>query len=336
MNPILIESYRGETLESFHRGVVCIVNEKGNIIASLGDPTQICYPRSTLKLFQHVPLLMSDAIEKYGITEEEIAVMCGSHNGEEAHLEAVTSILAKADVDVKDLGCGAHMPELREDRINLYSKNEKPSHLHNNCSGKHAGFLLYCKHKGYDLRTYLNPDHPLQVEIKEVCANLYEFPIDKLQLGRDGCSAPVYSLPVYNQALAYKNLVQPPAKYAKALEQIVEACCNNPFMVAGSKRYCSALMDVAGDRLVAKTGADGVYCIGLKKQKWGIAIKIDDGQMGPQYLVAQNILQQIGLLNNEECVKLSNYSEEKLINFSKLTIGLKKPSDKLKHLEIGS
>jgi len=336
MNPILVEVFRGETRESFHRGVVCIVDEQGNTIAGLGDISQICYPRSTLKLFQHIPLLLSGAVEQYNITLEEIALMCGSHNGEERHWALANRILEKAGLTPNALQCGAQMPERTFDRIALYSKGKKADALHNNCSGKHAGFLLYCKFKGYDLNSYLDPDHPLQQEIKQVCADVYEYNMSDMTLGIDGCSAPVFSIPVYNQALAYKNLVSNNAKLAKyqsAFELIVRACTSHPFMLGGSKRYCTELIENAGNQVIGKTGADGVYCLGLKSKKWGISVKIDDGKMGPQYTVVQSLLSQLGMLNEQETKALSRFEKTENFNFSDRKTGFTQPSRALVELK---
>jgi L-asparaginase II len=324
MNPILVDVFRGKTRESFHRGVVCIVDENGNTVAGLGDISQICYPRSTMKLFQHIPLLMSGAVDAYDLGLEEIAIMCGSHNGEELHVDMANSILLKAGLPKSVLQCGPQLPERYADKVDLFSKGLKPHSLHNNCSGKHAGFLLYCHYKGYDLNTYLDPEHPLQKEIKQVCADIYEFNIDDMHLGIDGCSAPVYTIPVYNQALAYKNLVSKnPAlvKYHEALETIVKACSDFPYMLGGDKRYCTELIEIASARLIGKTGADGVYCLGLKDRKWGIAIKIDDGKMGPQYTVMQTVLAQLGILSENECKALAKFERTENFNFSNRLTG---------------
>lgn len=332
-NPILIESIRGKTLESFHRGVICVVNEEGEIVFSIGDEQQICYPRSTMKLFQHLPFLQSEEFKKVNLTPSQLAVMCGSHNGEIEHQKEAESILKLGGLKMNQLQCGGQMPELTKDRVELYKSGANPNHLHNNCSGKHAGFLLYCHLKGWSLENYLDPEHPLQQEIKQVVADLYEYPIEKLAMGRDGCSAPVYSMPIYNQAVSYKNLVSPKgtcSKYFESLQKIVEACTQHPFMVAGNKRYCTQLMEVAGEQVVAKTGADGVYCMGLRKKGWGVSIKIDDGTMGPQYIAAQHLLEKFINLSSDACEKLKEYHTEERYNFSKRHVGRFNASQKLK------
>ena len=324
-NPILVRSFRGEVLESFHRGVVCVVNQMGEIIYSEGDSQQLCYPRSALKFFQQIPLLSKNAQEEFNLTLEEIAILVGSHNGEEKHVETVLNILNKGGFTENDLECGPQMPSLKKDAIAMYQKGEKARKIHNNCSGKHAGFLLLCKLLKLNHKNYINPEHPVQKIIAETCARYHEYPLDKMQTGIDGCSAPIFAFPVYNQALAYKNLVWAkhfPENEQAACKLISEAVTSYPFMVAGSSRYCTELMETTGKKIIGKTGADGVYCLAIPEHKLGICIKIDDGKMGPQYLVAQNLLYKSGLLTDEENSKLSHYAVQEQKNFGKSTTGI--------------
>ena len=330
MNPILLESIRGNTVESFHRGVVCIVNDKNEIIYSLGDVNQIAFPRSAMKLFQHIPFLMSN----YGqeIKDKELAIMCGSHNGEKKQTNLTKEILEKYNLSPNQLKCGAQLPELKEDKIELYKNNELPTALHNNCSGKHAGFLSYSNLSGKNIDSYLDKNHPLQQEILEICAAFYEYKKEDINIALDGCSAPIFSFPIFNMAIAYRNLVSPSgelSKYQQACQRIVKACTKHPYFVGGTKRYCTQLMEIAGDRVVGKTGADGIYCIGLIKEKIGIAIKIDDGKMGPQYHVAHSLLKQLGILRNEELKALKEFENPEILNYAKNKVGELKIADKL-------
>lgn len=323
-NPILVEVWRGEKLESFHRGVVCVVNREGKVIYSEGDIQQICYPRSALKYFQVLPLLESDAADHFGFTTEEIAVMCGSHNGESEHLRVVSSILEKAGIDKSYLNCGPQYPTHKKDIIPLYKKDLAPEHIHNNCSGKHAGFLAMSKFLNADLRSYLEPEHPVQKLIKTVASEMYEYPEEQMHTAVDGCSAPIFSIPVYNQALAYMNLVHP-NKFSetrtKACKRVVDAISSYPFMVAGSQRYCTDLMEKCGNKIVGKTGAEGVYCLSVKDTITGCAIKIDDGKMLPQYNVAQKFVEATGLIDKDVLASLEHYLSEPLKNYNKIPTG---------------
>lgn len=324
INPILVEVIRGDVLESFHRGSICIVNESGDIIFSKGNVQQICYPRSAMKLLQVIPLIVNGGIQQFNLTPKEIAVMCGSHNAEAEHLETVRSILQKIGCNEDDLNCGAQYPTYKKDADEMLIQGMKPGPIHNNCSGKHAGMLASCKLLGTDIKNYLHAEHPAQQEIRKVCALFYEYPEVEMTIALDGCSAPIFSIPVYNQALAYKNLVSAKkfgAAYEDACMIIINAISAYPQMIAGTKRYCTDMMKITAPRVIGKTGAEGIFCMAFTKEKIGICIKIDDGKMLPQYNVAQALLEASGLFNEEQLSPIHHYRQQEIKNFSKLITG---------------
>lgn len=331
---MLVQHTRGGIPESFHRGVVCVVNEEGKVIHSAGDIQQVCYPRSALKYFQHIPLITSGAFDHFGFTLKELAIMCGSHNGEEMHVEASRGILKKIGLDETHLGCGAQQPTHKSDYLRLIHQGQEPGAIHNNCSGKHSGFLAWCVYHNQPTENYLSPEHPLHQEIRKVTALFHEVQESELVCGVDGCSAPIFAMPVYNQALAYKNLTAPQKfgdeKLNRACTMILEALATYPEMVAGSKRYCTDLIRETKGRIIGKTGADGIYNIALPDRQWGICIKIDDGRMGPQYNVAQEVLQLLGLLSESEKTKLHHYLECENRNFAGNFTGYTIVTDALK------
>lgn len=332
MNPILVEVYRGGLLESFHRGVVCVVNEQNEIIFSLGDTEQLCYPRSAMKLLQVIPLIVNGGVEKFNFTLEEIAVMCGSHNAESEHLRVVNSILQKIGLSPDNLNCGVQYPSSKKDANALIKADVKPHHIHNNCSGKHAGMLATCVLMNWPTEDYINPNHPLQKAIREICSLMYEYPEQKMITALDGCSAPIFSVPVKNQAIAYKNLVSNnhlPDVVKEACEVVVKAVSAYPFMVAGSKRYCTDMMQVTAPQIIGKTGAEGIFCMTFTEQKLGVCIKIDDGKMLPQYNVAQALINASGLFNEDELAPLQHHLQAPITNFNKLTTGEIKVSEQL-------
>jgi L-asparaginase II len=330
-NPILVEVYRANVLESFHRGAICVVNENNEIIFSKGNVEQICYPRSAMKFIQVLPLLVLGGIEKFGFTLQEIAIMCGSHNAEQEHLTVVESILSKIGLNKNDLFCGPQYPSSKRDANNLIKADKKPEHIHNNCSGKHAGMLALCQLINAPIQDYINPNHPIQQLILEYVEKIYEYPKEKMVTALDGCSAPIYSIPVLNQAIAFKNLVSNDyeEKLANACKIVMEAVSKYPFMVAGSKRYCTDMMQITAPQIIGKTGAEGIFCLSLPKQKIGVCIKIDDGKMLPQYNVAQAFVEATGLFSQETLKPLHHYLQEPLINFNKFTVGEIKAIDGL-------
>lgn len=330
-NPVLVEVYRANVLESFHRGVICVVNENNDVIFSKGNVEQVCYPRSAMKFIQVLPLIALGGIEKFGFTLEEIAVMCGSHNAEQEHINTVESILAKIGLNRNDLFCGPQYPSAKNEANALIKQDKKPEHIHNNCSGKHAGMLALCQLINVPITDYINPNHAIQQLILEYVAKIYEYPRAKMVTALDGCSAPIYSIPVINQAIGFKNLVSNnyDEKLANACKIMIEAVGKYPFMVAGSKRYCTDMMQITAPKIIGKTGAEGVFCMSLPEQKLGVCIKIDDGKMLPQYNVAQAFVEATGFFNQETLKLLHHYLQETLTNFNKFTVGEIKAVDGL-------
>ncbi len=320
MNPILVELSRGGITESFHRGVICVVDDSGKIIYSKGDTSQVCYPRSALKYLQHIPLIAQGIADHFKISDQELALMCGSHNGEDTHVQTVRSLLQKIGYSENELQCGSQNPSRKSDWIQLIKSGDFAKAVHNNCSGKHAGFLAFNAFHHLATQEYLSPQFSLQTQIKDTIARFAELDSQKLHAGIDGCSAPTYALSVYHQALMYKNLISPnaniPLEEQNAAKRIVNAVAAFPEMVAGTKRYCTDLMRVTQGRIIGKTGADGVYCLSIPEKKWGISIKVDDGKMGPQYQIAQALLTHLELLNPEEAQMLDPYQEFDIPNFA--------------------
>ena len=319
-NPVLVNHTRGGIVESFHRGVVCVVDENGRIVTAVGDVQQVCYPRSALKLFQHIPLITSGAFDHFGFTLKELALMCGSHNGEAMHVETARGILAKIGLGEEVLGCGAQQPTHKKDFVTLIKANQEPGSIHNNCSGKHSGFLAWCKFHNESTENYLSAEHPLHKEIKRITALFHEMDEQDLITGLDGCSAPIFAMPVLNQALAYKNLLFPEKFGNESLDRacalIREAVTTYPEMVAGTKRYCTDLMRVTKGKVIGKTGADGVYSMAIPQKGLGICIKIDDGRMGPQYNVAQQVLEMLNMFSEVEKTELKAYLVNENKNFA--------------------
>lgn len=337
-NPILVEVYRANVLESFHRGAICVVNENNEVIFSKGNVEQICYPRSAMKFIQVLPLLVLGGMEKYGFTLQEIAIMCGSHNAEQEHITVVESILSKIGLDKNNLCCGPQYPSSKRDANQLIITNKKPEHIHNNCSGKHAGMLALCQLMNAPIHDYIHSDHAIQQLILEYVEKVYDYPKEKMVTAMDGCSAPIYSIPVLNQAIGFKNLVsnQYDEKLANACKIVIEAVSKYPFMVAGSKRYCTDMMQITAPQIIGKTGAEGIFCMSLPEQKIGVCIKIDDGKMLPQYNVAQAFVAATNLFSDEVLATLHHNIQEPLINFNKFTVGEIKAVDGLfDGLEIG-
>lgn len=322
-NPILVNIVRGELTESFHRGSFCVIqNEK--TIHSAGNIVALIYPRSALKFFQVLPLLLLGGKKIFRFTDAEIAVMCASHNAEPYHLNLVNSILKKIGCNPSDLACGAHLPMHEKSSLALLNSNTKPTAIHNNCSGKHAGFLALAVLNGFDKKTYLNPDSDVQLLVQNTMTDFFGYALEQNPAALDGCSAPVYAMPLKVLSAGFQRLAQPTNPddpYRNALQILKKSIPRHPKAVAGTGRYDTELMKIAEGNILAKVGAEGIFGIACLRENIGIAIKIDDGKMFPQYSVAQQILSDLGIFNKEQLRTLEHWKTAEIRNWNKTKTG---------------
>jgi L-asparaginase II len=243
----------------------------------VGDAWGYAYARSSAKPFQVVPLILSGAADALGLTDEELAVACASHNAEEPHLGAVGSILKKARLSEEDLQNGAHPPLYAPAAAALARRGEQPKSIHGNCSGKHAAMLAVCVHEGWEIDSYRDPDHPLQRWILAIVGRFCGLESDEILLGGDGCGVPAFGMPLKNLATGFARLATSdnlPDDLAEAAGRIRRVMREHPYMVAGTGRFDTAVM--GGTDLVSKSGAEAVYGAG-SPEGWGLALKISDG-----------------------------------------------------------
>jgi L-asparaginase II len=243
----------------------------------VGDAGGFAYARSSAKPFQAIPLILSGAAGALGLTDEELAVACASHNAEEPHLAAVRSILQKARLSEGDLQNGAHPPLYAPAAARLARSGEEPKPIHGNCSGKHAGMLAVCVHEGWETGSYRDPDHPLQRWILEIIARFCGLEREEILSGGDGCGVPAFGMPLENLATGFARLATGenlPDDLTEAAGRVRRVMREHPYMVAGTERFDSAVM--SSTDLVSKSGAEAVFCAG-SPEGWGIALKISDG-----------------------------------------------------------
>ncbi|HZV93386.1 MAG TPA: asparaginase [Caldimonas sp.] len=293
MNPVLVEALRGGVRESAHRGAVAVVDADGHVVATIGDIERPIFPRSAVKVLQALPLVESGAADRLNLGDEELAVACASHNGEPEHVAVVARMLAKAGLDAGALECGAHWPYREKVQRDMARAGIEPSALHNNCSGKHAGFLcVACQlasqpGAGVDrsgLRRfaagYVGPAHPVMREVTASLQAATGFDLDQAARGTDGCSIPTFAIPLRHLALAFARVgtgAHWPAGRAAAAQRLRVAVARHPFMVGGSDRFDTRVMQRLGERVFCKVGAEGVFCAALPGRGLGVAIKMDDG-----------------------------------------------------------
>ncbi len=279
-NPILVEVTRGARVESRHRGAVAVLDADGDVVLSLGDVERPIFPRSAVKAIQALPLIESGAAERWGLTDAEIALACASHSGEPAHVAGATAMLAKAGRDETCLECGTQWPMGEAPSRALAAAGQRPTSLHNNCSGKHAGFVCLACGLGEEPRGYIGAEHPVQRAVRGALEDLTGAPHTPDRLGIDGCSIPSYAVPLSALARGFARFgagLGMGAERARAAARIRKAVAAHPFMVAGTGRLDTRLMERLGERAFTKTGAEGVYCAALPELGLGIALKCDDG-----------------------------------------------------------
>ncbi len=325
---ILAEVIRGETVESVHRGHLIILDGSGETIANIGNPEIVTFIRSSAKPFQVLPFLSSGGAERFGFSENEIALACGSHSGEPMHTELAAKMLEKAGFGESDLRCGAHAPFDEKRGEEMIRADEKPTQLHNNCSGKHAAMLAFAKHIGADAKTYESPENPVQRNILELFSDFTETPLDEIKIGIDGCAAPNFAVSLKAMAKAQAKLICPPENFdenlKKACRQIVAAMTNHPQLIGGSHRLDTLMMQAGRGKFISKIGAEGVWLCGvLPSEKWknglAIALKIEDGDdKRARAVVSIEVLRKLGILSAED---LKDYSPFPIKNRRNETVG---------------
>jgi L-asparaginase II/alkylhydroperoxidase/carboxymuconolactone decarboxylase family protein YurZ len=324
-----VRVWRGDEIESLHSVVAAIVDVDGRMVARHGDPTRRAWLRSSAKPIQLLPLVEEGLVEEYGFGDEELAVMAASHNAESFHLAAVRGILEKAGLAEGMLRCGAHEPMSALAAEELRGRGEKPTPIHNNCSGKHAGMLAVCRAKGWPLDTYLDADHPLQRRIWTLLAELAGMAPEDVGRAVDGCGVVTFALPVEAMARVWATLAAGDARRGtgreKAIGRIFDAMAAHPDLVAGTGRIDTDLLRRAGDRLIVKTGAEGVFCASLRAgnggEPIGLALKVVDGAKRAQDPALMALLEELGVLDSTADPVLEAHARPRLTNRTRTTVG---------------
>ncbi len=323
-NPVLVEVTRGALVESRHRGMVVAVDGEGKVVLALGDVGAAVFPRSACKAMQALPLVESGAADAYGFGNRELALSAASHSGEDLHAELAASMLARAGRDARALECGAHWSFDQNPLIHQARTLARPTALHNNCSGKHAGFVCAACHSGMETAGYVGYDHPLQQEIRGIMEGLTGAVLAHDNCGTDGCSIPTYAVPLQSLADGFGRMLTgrglQPVR-AQASRRIIAACMAEPFYVAGTRRFCTRLMEVAPGRIFAKTGAEGVYCALLPEQGISIAVKCEDGASRAAESMVAATLARFFPADSEARLALLALANHTMRNWNRMVVG---------------
>ena len=343
------ELTRGKTVESIHHAAIVVVAANGELLAWYGLPDAVTFLRSSAKPFQVLPFVEGGGLQAFGLTQRELAVMCASHSGTDEHVKVVRGIQKKAGISESELLCGIHTPGDEATVLAMRQRNEEPTAVRHNCSGKHTGMLAFTRFSGTASANldYIDPRHPIQQTILKTFAEMCDLPVEQVALGADGCSAPNFAVPLRNAALAFARLadptagaVRPVSEYSRtriaACREIFSAMTSHPDMVGGPGRFDTRLMQAGRGLIVSKGGAEGYQGIGLLPGSLGpgspavgIALKIADGDARGKArpAVALEVLRQLGALSPDQLAELADMGPSlPVTNWRKILVGQAYPT----------
>ena len=329
-NPILAKTLRGDVVENRHRGAIAVCDPNGRLVHSWGDVDALVYPRSSIKALQALPLVETGAADHFELSGAELALACSSHNAEPTHTTAIHNWLTRIDLDEDALECGAHPPLHDKSAEALLIGHVKPGRIHNNCSGKHTGMLTTARFLGEKTLGYIEREHPAQQRWFDALGEMADVDMRALPWSYDGCGIPVIAMPLKSMATAFARLATPddlPAGRGVAIDRITTAIATNPFMVAGTGRLCTEIMELTGRRVLVKTGADGVFTAALHDQSLGVALKIDDGTREAAEVTVLAVLKRLGALHADEQEALAKRCRMPITNTRGVLTGYREPSE---------
>ena len=331
-NPLVVEAMRGALVESAHRGAGAVVDVDGRVAMVFGDADRPVYPRSAVKALQALPLVASGAADTLSLSDKEIALACASHSGSEDHVATARAMLAKAGRDDRALECGAHWPLGENEARALARSGRAPTALHNNCSGKHAGFICLSCAMGVDPHGYVAPDHAVQREVRASIEAVTGARLSEDMCGVDGCSVPTCAVPLVALARGFARLgtgrgLSPERRDAAA--RIRSAVAAHPVTVAGRGRFDTEMMSLLGARVFTKSGAEGVFCAALPEAGLGLAVKADDGAGRAAQVMIAALIQRFGGFDDETSARFTRFVRPRLSNWNGVEVGLLHPAGPL-------
>ncbi len=322
--PLQIEVTRGDLVESVHLASGAVVDAQGGLVHAWGGIAAPVFSRSAIKPLQALPIVETGAAERFAFSDRELSLACASHGGEPVHVETVMALLERLGLGPENLECGSHLPLHEPSAHALIAAGEPAIAVHNNCSGKHTGMLAHVMHKGESPAGYIRPDHPAQQRVQAVLEDMTGLDLSRAPRGTDGCGFPQFGMPLRSLALAMARMADPSSlspERREAIRRIFRAMAAEPFMVAGSGRFCSAVIAQTEGRVIAKTGAEGVYMAALPGQGLGIALKVHDGAPRAGSVALGAILRLLGALGDKDWAKLRDYVQPTLLNRAGMKVG---------------
>ena len=325
MSEALVAISRGPLVENIIRGDIVVVGADGKVSASVGDPHKVTFMRSAAKPLQTSAGIECGAIDAFSIPEEGIAVMCGSHIGDDTHVRVIEDILQRLGLSEDDFTLGPALSmshRLEQERL---LQGVPPRKIYNNCSGKHSCMLAMCRYLALNYSAYQVISHPVQQLILNTVAEYAEMRPKEIILGVDGCGVPVFAMPLVQMAVAYLNLCNPKVRLqgtrSLAAQRIITAMGHYPEMVAGKGQFCTELIQTTKGRIIGKLGADGIYCCAPVDGNCAISLKIEDGNMQALSIVMMSVLRQLDLLTEEEWHALEKFASRDNYNCQQDKVG---------------
>ena len=332
MDEILVKVYRKDTIESIHPGAIVVVDSSGKLLYSVGDPNFVTFLRSSAKPLQALVVVESGAAEAFGLTQQEIAIISGSHNGEKKHVRIVRNILKKIGLNKNYLQCGTHVPHYYT-ALGITPPKKRFSSLQHNCSGKHAGMLAVCVYEGWSLKNYLNPRHPVQRLILKKISELCECPERRIKIGIEGCGAPTFALPLKKMAIGFSKLKSFRSKNqltSQSLQVLADSMWRYPEMVSGRGRLDYQLALASKGNILAKAGAEALHCAVILDRGYGLSVKILDGSRRALAPASIEVYRQLGVLNQRQIRDLGDYVSPSLYTHQGKKVGFLKADFKLR------
>ena len=327
-----VKVYRKATIESIHHGAVAVVDSSGKLLYSAGNPNFVTFLRSSAKPLQALVVVESGAAEAFGLTQQEIAIISGSHNGEKKHVGVVRSILKKVGLGRDHLQCGTHVPHYYT-ALGISPPKKRFSPLQHNCSAKHAGMLVVCVYEGWDLKNYLNPRHRLQKLILKKISELCEYPVRKIGMGMEACGAPTFALPLKNMAVGFSKLSSFRAAgelTSQSLQVVADSMWRYPEMISGRGRFDYQLAVASKKNILAKAGAEALHCGVVLDKGYGVAVKILDGSRRAVAPASIEVYRQLCVLNRRQLKALGELASPSVYDHQGRRVGFLKPELKLK------
>ena len=321
INPVLIEQTRGDLVENRHRAAFVFCDEAGRVIASAGDIERPVLPRSAVKSMQALALFTTGAVERFAVTDPELALCCASHHGEAPHVAQVAAFLQRLGLGEADLECGTHWPANAAARDALREAGRPASPLHHNCSGKHAGMLAGAKALGAPTTGYVQRDHPVQLEVRRVLELVLGEPV--VAGATDGCSIPTWAAPLRAFARGFARMASGtlPDGLAAGARRLFDAATSHPHLVAGTGHFDTQAMATFAGRVVQKGGAEGVQCGAIRDRGWGYAIKVDDGNMNASIALVANVLLALAAPDGAQRAVLDGFARQPVRNVRGAVVG---------------